>query len=66
MDSLLEQIQKELIDRKVTISVFRQNASLPKELLSMIARIDEHAQIAKNQQEFNSNFSRLTSKFVFF
>ena len=65
MDSLLEQIQQELIDRKVTISVFRQNASLPKELLSMIARIDEHAQIAKNQQEFNSNFSRLTSKFVF-
>ena len=64
MDGLLEQVQKELIERRVKISVFRQNASLPKELLSMIARIDEHAQIEKNQQEFHSNFSRLTSKFI--
>ena len=64
MDGLLEQVQKELIERRVKISVFRQNASLPKELLSMISRIDEHAQIEKNQQEFHSNFSRLTSKFI--
>jgi len=61
IDTLLAKVQAELLERSVTISVFRHNSTLPKELLAMITRIDEHVTVEKSRGAFHLNLSRLTS-----
>jgi len=64
MDLLLERVQSILIDKKIAISVFRQNSTLPKELLNMITKINDHSASEKLQADLVKNFTQLTSSIL--